>query len=135
MFTSDTEQRRRTVLRHAAGELTAALFCAAFGAVYEHFSFGVFSYYMIYSFVFPLAAGLVLLLMAMGKRPPERRFLNFFNSASATFAVGFIAAGVLRIYGTDSLLLKVYPVLGALMLLLAAYAFIADRKQEVREEQ
>ena len=48
---------RRDVLRHAVLSLSFAVFCAFFGAVYEHFSFGVYSNFMIYAFAFPLAAG------------------------------------------------------------------------------
>ena len=83
---------------------------------------------MLYSFIFPLAAGLILVLMALGKRPPGRAFLNLLGAASATFALGSLATGVIEIYGTDNLLLKVYPVAGSLMLLLAAYAYFYDRK-------
>lgn len=42
--------------------LTAALLLALFGAVYEHFSHEVYSYYMIYAFLIPLAPGAALYL-------------------------------------------------------------------------
>ena len=44
---------------------TAALLCALFGAVYELFSHSVFSYYMLYAFMIPLAGG-ALLFFLMG---------------------------------------------------------------------
>lgn len=128
MSTSVIEQRRRALLRHAAGQLIAAVFCAVFGMIYEHFSFGVYSNFMLYAFMFPLISGLILVLMALGKRPPGRAFLNLLAAASATFALGSLAAGVVKIYGTDNILLKVYPVAGSLMLLLAVYAYFYDRK-------
>ncbi|MBR6102222.1 MAG: hypothetical protein IKP95_07330 [Ruminococcus sp.] len=127
MFTSVTDLKRRAVLRHAAGELIAAIFLALLGAVYEYFSFGVWSYAMVYSFAFPLAAGLTVLFAASWKRPPQKRTLSLFGCASATFAVGSVAAGIITIYGTDSILLKFYPVLGSLMLLVSVYSYIADR--------
>lgn len=37
--------------------LFVTIFCAAFGAIYEHFSFGVYSVYMTYAFGFPLVLG------------------------------------------------------------------------------
>ena len=57
MFTSGIDEKRKRVLRHAAGELGAALFCAVFGMIYEVFSHEVYSYYMIYAFVIPLLLG------------------------------------------------------------------------------
>lgn len=127
MFTSVTEAARRRVLRHAAGELGAAAFCAVFGMIYELFSHEVYSYWMIYAFMFPLAAGLALLIMALVcRRPPARKFLNTFNSASAAFTLGSIAAGVVAIYGSTNVLVKVYPALGALMLLISVFFFITE---------
>ena len=130
MFMSVTEKARRRVLRHAAGELGAALFCAVFGMIYESFSHEVYSYWMIYAFMFPLAAGLTLLLTVLiCRRPPARKFLNTFNSASATLALGSIAAGVVSIYGSTNVLVKVYPIAGALMLLIAVFFFITEERE------
>ena len=129
MFTSDNDKSRRRVLRHAAGELSAALFCGVFGMIYEVFSHEVYSYWMIYAFMFPLAAGLALVIMALScKRPPERKFLNTFNAASATLALGSISAGVVAIYGSTSVLVKVYPVIGGLLLLTAVFFFITEER-------
>lgn len=130
MYTSVTEKSRRRVLKHAAGELGFALFCALFGMIYEVFSHEVYSYYMIYAFMFPLGAGAALLIMSMRKKPPQRKFLNVFNAASATLALGSIATGVVRIYGSSNSLLKVYPAAGALILLLAVFFFITEERDE-----
>ena len=130
MFTSAIDKNRRQVLRHAAGELGGAMFCAVFGMIYEVFSHEVYSYWMIYAFMFPLTAGLILLLAALKcKRPPRRKFLNTFNAASATLALGSIAAGVVSIYGSTNVLVKVYPIVGALLLLTALYFFITEKRE------
>ena len=77
------------------------------------------------------AARLILLLAALKcKRPPGRRFLNTFNAASATLALGSIAAGVVSIYGSTNVLVKVYPIAGALMLLTALYFFITENREK-----
>ena len=39
--------------------LLVTILCAAFGAVYELFSHGVFSYYMLYAFGVPLLGGVL----------------------------------------------------------------------------
>lgn len=65
MFTSDkktAKQHLKKIHREGLLHLMAALFLALFGAVYEHFSHGVFSYYMIYAFLIPLAPGAALYL-------------------------------------------------------------------------
>ena len=129
MFTSVTDKARRRVLRHAAGELAAAIFCGVFGMIYELFSHEVYSYWMIYAFMFPLAAGLVLVIMALGcKRPPARKFLNTLNAAIAALTLGSISAGVVAIYGSTNVLVKVYPVIGGIMLLAAVFFFITEER-------
>lgn len=131
MFTSVNESSRRRVLCHAAGELGAALFFAVFGMIYEVFSHEVYSYYMIYAFLFPLTAGFTLLLMGLlMKRPPRRKFLNCLNAASATLTLGSVSTGVVRIYGSSNSLLKVYPVAGAILLLAALFFFITEDRSE-----
>lgn len=54
LSTSDT-RLQNTIFGYLA--VTAA--CVLLGAVYETFSHGVFSYYMIYAFAFPLAGGVI----------------------------------------------------------------------------
>ena len=126
MYTSDIDAERRQILHHAAAELIAALFLAGFGAVYEHFSFGVYSNYMIYAFIFPLISGLLLLFAALRKYPPQPRTLFLLHACTAAFAVGSIAAGILRISGRDHKLLIVYPLLGVILLLLTLLSYRKD---------
>ena len=106
-----------------------AVFCIVFGAVYEAFSFGVFSYFMIYAFVFPLTAGIIYLIMYMKKVQASRIFLNLLNSASVTAALGSLAAGVVEIYGTENRLLGIYPIVAG-VLLAAAVIAQAFKKQD-----
>lgn len=87
-----------------------------FGAVYENYSHGVFSYYMLYAFSVPLVFGVTLytILLFAGKYPP-RAFLNLWNSAIAAFGVGSVFRGVLEIYGTTNSLSIVYPIAGGVL--------------------
>lgn len=77
MFTSDKKTAMRhldRIQREGLLHLTAALFLALFGAVYEHFGHGVYSFYMIYAFLIPLAPGaaLYLWMAAAAKKRLER---------------------------------------------------------------
>lgn len=116
MFTSDTDKK---ALKTALVYLGISLFCVLFGAVYELFSHGVYSYYMIYAFVFPLAGGtLPALTMAAFrcKRCPGPLSRLLYHCGIATFTVGSIIQGVLEIYGTSNPLTRWYwPTAGILV--------------------
>ncbi len=135
MCTSAIDSRNKAALRSAVGNLCGALAAAFFGAVYEHFSFGVYSYFMLYAFAAPLITGLLLLILGMTNRPPRRLSLNLINSASATFAVGCAAAGVVEIYGTENKFLKVYFIVGALLAVIAAAAYIKENSVKQKAVQ
>ena len=65
MVTSDKKAAAEyadRLTRYSFIYLAAAIFCALFGAIYEFFSHGVFSFFMIYAFAIPLAAGAFPLL-------------------------------------------------------------------------
>lgn len=115
MFISDTDTQKNQILKVGFSYLLVSLFCVLFGAVYEHFSHEVYSYYMIYAFAFPLVCGtLPLYALALGKIKclPGRLTLNLYNAGIAAFTVGSIFKGVLDIYGTTNALLNVYWYLG-----------------------
>ncbi|MEE0026414.1 MAG: hypothetical protein U0J70_02405, partial [Atopobiaceae bacterium] len=70
-----------TPLREAMAFVVVSLACALLGAVYELFSHEVYSYYMIYAFVLPLALGALpnLVIELRGLRPPSRSAANMWN--------------------------------------------------------
>jgi len=115
LYTSDNNQN---ILKHLFLYIASSAFLALFGAVYEHFSFGVFSYYMIYAFAFPLFLGaLPLIIIAASKKQiPSCLSLKIWNFGIATLSVGSIVKGILNIYGTTNRLLIVYPAAGVLLL-------------------
>lgn len=105
-----------TLKKHLIFNLAGTLFLALFGAIYETFSHGVFSFYMIYAFAFPLVLGVTLyLILLFVRKYPNRVFLNLWNSAIATFSVGSVFQGVLEIYGTTNSLSVVYPAVGGIL--------------------
>lgn len=58
LSTSAIDARER-MARAGFFYLAVTLVCAAFGAVYEIFSHGVYSYFMLYAFAFPLCGGVL----------------------------------------------------------------------------
>lgn len=126
MSTSGIEPAYRKILYHAAVNLGIAAFCAVFGAVYEHFSFGVYSNYMIYAFAAPMLAGILLILSMICQRLPQARTLLLLYLTAATLTVGSITAGILKISGRDSGLLAGYWAAGGILALLTVYAYFKE---------
>ena len=121
-------------LKTAVIYLGISLFIAFFGAVYEHFSFGVYSYFMIYAFAFPLAGGTLPFLIAYirGQRRQGQKMEVDGNSGGtarmlwhaviATLTVGSILHGALMICGRPNSMVIAYPV--AALILTAAMIII-----------
>lgn len=114
MSTSGIDRQVRTCVVYGI----AAAACALFGAVYEAFSHGVWSYFMVYAFAWPLVLGMLPFgVMALRKRAmPGRLVLNLWHSGVAALTVGCVMEGVLEIYGTTNQLTAVYWIVGAGML-------------------
>ena len=118
LYTSDTDISKRA-LKTAFIYLIISLFCALFGAVYELFSHGVYSFYMIYAFAFPLVGGTLpfLAISLFRKHYPDAIARNIYHSGIATLTVGSIIQGVLDIYGTTNRLTGPYWIVGIIMLI------------------
>ncbi len=107
----------RTLKTHLLGTLAGTVFLALFGAVYEVFSHGVYSYWMIYAFAIPLVMGVIpYTILLIRHKTPEKAFLRLLSAAIAVFSVGCVFIGVLEIYGTTNKLVTVYPIAGSLPL-------------------
>ncbi len=95
--------------------LLVSLFCALFGAVYESYSHEVYSYYMIYAFVFPLIGGTFMFSVLSFVKPvkyPNAVSRSLYHSGIAALTVGSLVRGVLDIYGTTNILAEVYWYVG-----------------------
>ena len=116
MSTSDKSLLQRILFRY----LSASAFCGIFSLVYEHFSHGVVSNWMVFLFLFPLIGGALPAAAALflpGGGAPSRAVRNGWSSAVATFTAGSCLAGVFEIYGTTSALVPVYWWAGGLLAL------------------
>lgn len=109
---------REAMARAGFAYLGATIVCAAFGAVYETFSHGVYSYFMLYAFAFPLCGGVLpcFLLAHTHMSLPDKTARNLYHAGIATWTVGSVIQGVLDIYGTTNRLTKVYGYVGILLL-------------------
>ena len=99
--------------------LGVTIFTALFGAVYELFGHGVFSYFMLYAFAFPLILGVVPYVCCLIRKVTRfhRPAIRFWNAGIITLTVGSLFQGVLEIYGTTNRLAVVYQIVGILLLL------------------
>ena len=115
MFSSVTETNSKRLLKTALIYLLISIFCALFGAVYEIYSHEVYSFYMIYAFVFPLVGGAVpfaILALLNTRKYPCSLVRNLIHSGIGTLTVGSIVRGVLEIYGTTNHLSDYYWPMG-----------------------
>ena len=132
MFTSDNEKKNGRLMKSALADLLFAAFCALFGAIYESFSFGVFSFFMIYAFAFPLAAGIFLLIFCIRGKELPRTFTLLLNASAATAAVGSLAAGVVEIYGSGNRLLIIYAIAAGALFVGSFISLTANKIKEAR---
>lgn len=128
MYTSDNikEAGARTALHY----LFLTLITALFGAVYELFGHGVYSFYMIYAFAVPLAGGVLPFLLAAAgliRKCPGPLSRHFYRSGIVTLTLGCILQGVLEIYGTTNVLIRIYWIAGAVLLSIAFFLFYIQK--------
>lgn len=120
-----------TLRRSARPYLVFAALCAVFGIVYEYFSHGVYSPFMLFMFVFPLlGAAAPLALSAMdGRRLPNRTERSLWGTGVATLAVGSGLRGVFDIYGTTVPAVGFYWLAGAALALSAAVLYLLSPRR------
>lgn len=117
---------KHSLIKNCLIYTAVTIFTAVFGAVYEHFSHEVYSYYMLYAFAIPLLLGVLPLLCfaVLQKEAPDGWSMRFYNSGTAALTVGSIFKGVLQIYGTTNRLAAVYPVLGLLLIFAGVIIYV-----------
>ena len=111
------------MLKKARAYFIVSMLVALFGAIYEHFSFGVYSFFMVFAFAIPLILGAVP-AMYLGIREravmPPPMASKLWRAGIAALTVGSIFQGVIEIYGTDSEMTGIYALIGSLMLISGA---------------
>ena len=125
LSTSDIDIHRKAA-KTAFAYLLISLFCALFGAVYEMYSHGVYSFYMIYAFAFPLAGGTLpfsVLSLLRNPKYPGAVSRNLYHSGIATVTVGCIVRGALDIYGTTNHLTELYFYVGGSIIIIGVVTY------------
>ena len=128
---SDIKKNRREIEKIVFNYLLVTIFCAAFGAGYEWFSHGVFSYYMLYAFMIPLLGGVIPFYCALyfGGKFYGRMARRFHHFGISTLTVGCIFCGVLEIYGTTNRLTILYFIVGGIFVLLGILVHLFQKSQ------
>ena len=105
-------------------------FLTLFGAIYELFGHGVYSYFMVYAFAIPMIFGFLPCLLLYPKMPKEFPQLSFrlYDAGITTLTLGSILKGALDIYGTTNRLLILYPMVGVALTGSALFMARTDRK-------
>lgn len=126
LFASDISNDKKSCIKTGLIYLIVSIFVAVFGAIYELFSHGVYSYFMIYAFSFPLIGGLLpfFLLSFSSIRKPGRIGTNLYHSGIATLTVGSIFEGIIAIYGTTSFLSIFYWITGSALVVIGLICYI-----------
>lgn len=132
LFTSDSLKSKKTLYTYCA----LTLLCILFSVVYEHFSHGVYSGYIICLFLFPLLGG-VLPTALSGHYPQQSEYVkNLWRYGTATLSVGSLLKGVFDIYGTTNSLVMWYWIIGGLLLTAAcAVGLLAKNGKRVKSSE
>lgn len=101
-----------------------SIICIIFTFIYELFSHGVISYYMILSFIFPLLGFIEIVILCKKNKLVKINSHNFFKASLLTFTLGSILKGILDIYGTTNKLIIIYLILGLILLVLSIITYL-----------
>ncbi|MDO4991044.1 MAG: hypothetical protein Q4E45_11115 [Eubacteriales bacterium] len=133
MYTSDKPVSERSYAAVIRAYLLSAVLCALFGAVYELFSHGVWSCFMVCAFALPLLLGVIpFFLMWKHWKPFPGRAADLIHAGVAALTVGSILQGVLEIYGTSNPLTAVYWAAGGV---LVSVGWLLTLKKQAGREQ
>lgn len=102
--------------------LGISVFVFVFGQIYEYFSHGVYSSYMMYAFLIPFIGLFIpsLLNNLILKRTVSDNVTLPWKCGIATLSAGSIYKGILEIYGTSGTFEMVYLIIGSVLCIMAA---------------
>lgn len=131
MFTygKEGQNRRALYLVKIYGGISIA--SLIFSLIYEAFSHGVYSPYMMGFCLFPLIGGVCpFFLIACSKKDLMVSWIGrcAWHSAVAAWMCGSCVRGILDIYGTDSEWVLYYWGVGGVFLIISVLVLIFDRK-------
>jgi len=110
--------------------LLYSLLLIVFAIIYESFSHGVYSNYMIFSFIIPFIYGFCgSFLINIGC---SKLGNTFYNLGIITLSIGSVFKGILEIYGTTNILLYVYIVVGLFMAIIGIIVYLYEYKNDTK---
>ena len=123
MYILDTKKQSKLYL-------FISIFCIVFAFIYEHFSHGIYSNYMIYAFLIPLIFGFVpSIILTITKKNINRLSMNVYNASVANITLYMLFSGVLEIYGTTNQLINVYLYMTIILVVIGIYGTIKYDKK------
>ena len=135
LVNKDVKSIKNKFVKRSVMYFCISMFCAVFGGIYEIFSHGVYSNYMMYAFLFPLIGGTLynLILYSLRLRLQRGLSLIFYNTGIAALTIGSIVRGILDIYGTDNILANVYRYAGVVFVFLGVVFYALDRRGQHKQ--
>ena len=137
MSTSDIEKiGRDKMFKRLRIYVFITLFFMVFGAVYEHFSHGIYSYRMIYAFAVPFVMWILPAVFLYEKLPVRISLLSLavYDAAVITFTIGMIFGGVFYIFGSSNRYEIVYPIAGGILLIASFIIQKLSSRSQINEE-
>ena len=112
------------VIKKMIPYVIVSIVCLIVSLVYEHFSHGVVSIFMLYAFAIPLTAGILCLIF--------NKILNktIYRAAWITLLVYSYMRGVIEIYGTTNKYLPIFLYVGVGLLLLSITIVETNKKSK-----
>ena len=98
-----------------------------FSIIYEYFSFGVISKYMILAPLIPLILGILTYLLLKNEKVGYIES-SMYSNGVYTLLIGSILQGVLEIYGTTNKLMIIYLVVGIGLIFISLIIYIKKLK-------
>lgn len=101
-----------------------------FSIIYEYFSFGVYSKYMLFASLIPLLMGIIpyIIIKRKGNFNDCMMEDSLYTNGIITLTLGSLVQGVLEIYGTTNILVWIYPIVGVITIISAIALFVKKRK-------
>lgn len=100
------------------------LFCI----IYEHFSFGVISKYMVLAPLIPLILGVFVYVILLKVKKIGYIESSLYSKGIYTLLIGSILQGVLEIYGTTNKLIWVYLIVGVGLIIVSLITYLKKIK-------
>ena len=101
-----------------------SIFTLVFAIIYECFSHGVVSYFMILAFLIPLLNLILNCIFIYSKFKVTRLSKNLISMSIYTFTFFSIMKGVLDIFGTTNNLIFIYLIVGLLLFIFGVFSLL-----------